>query len=257
MAYETIKTDINDKVGVITLNRPKALNALSTTMMREVVAAAQDMDEDAKVGCIIITGSAKAFAAGADIKEMQPLSYTDALGQDFFAHWDGLTRVKKPVIAAVGGYALGGGCELAMMCDFIIAADNAKFGQPEITLGVMPGMGGSQRLTRFVGKSKAMDMCLTGRMMDAKEAESCGLVSRVVAANDLMEEALDAGRKIANFSKPSVSLTKAAVNRAFETTLQEGVLFERRVFHSLFATEDQDEGMNAFIEKREPQFKDR
>lgn len=257
MAYETIKTDVTDKVGVITLNRPKALNALSTLMMEEVVTAAQDMEADAKVGCIVITGSAKAFAAGADIKEMQPLSYTDALGQDFFAGWDGLTRVKKPVIAAVAGYALGGGCELAMMCDFIIAADNAKFGQPEITLGVMPGMGGSQRLTRFVGKSKAMDMCLTGRMMDAKEAESCGLVSRIVPANDLIEEALEAGRKIANFSKPSVQLTKAAVNRAFETTLQEGVLFERRLFHSLFATEDQDEGMNAFIEKREPQFKDK
>ena len=257
MAYEMIKTEVTGGVGVITLNRPKALNALNTQMMNEVVAAAQDFDSDAKVGCIIITGSEKAFAAGADIKEMQPLSYIDAWGQDFFAGWDALTRVRKPVIAAVAGYALGGGCELAMMCDFIIAADNAKFGQPEITLGVMPGMGGSQRLTRFVGKSKSMDMCLTGRMMDAEEAERCGLVSRVVPVNDIMETALEAGRKIADFSQPAVAMTKESVNRSYEVTLGEGVRFERRLFHSLFATEDQDEGMQAFIEKRSPQFRNK
>jgi len=257
MGYETIKTETNGKVGVITLNRPKALNALNTTLMGEVVKAAQAYDEDTKIGCIIITGSEKAFAAGADIKEMQPLSYVDAFSQDFFAGWDGLTRVRKPVIAAVAGYALGGGCELAMMCDFIIAADNAKFGQPEITLGVMPGMGGSQRLTRFVGKSKSMDMCLTGRMMDAEEAERSGLVSRVVSANDLLETALEAATKIADFSHPSVAMTKASVNRAYETTMNEGVLFERRLFHSLFATKDQDEGMAAFIEKRQPQFRNK
>ena len=257
MAFETIKTETNGRVGIITLNRPKALNALNTQLMNEAVQAAQDFDADAKVGAIILTGSEKAFAAGADIKEMQPLSYVDALGQDFFAGWDALTRIKKPIIAAVAGYALGGGCEVAMMCDFIIAADNAKFGQPEITLGVMPGMGGSQRLTRFVGKSKAMDMCLTGRNMEAEEAERCGLVSRVVPANDLMEEALKAAGKIADFSQVSVNLTKQAVNRSYESTLAEGVLFERRLFHSLFATEDQDEGMNAFIEKRSPQFRNK
>ena len=257
MAYETIKVETNGKVGVITLHRPKALNALNTTLMKEVVAAAQEFDANPKVGCIVLTGSEKAFAAGADIKEMQPLSYVDAFEQDFFAHWDGLTRLRKPIIAAVAGYALGGGCELAMMCDFIIAADNAKFGQPEITLGVMPGMGGSQRLTRFVGKSKSMDMCLTGRMMDAEEAERSGLVSRVVAVNDLLETALQAAGKIAEFSQPSVAMTKASVNRAYESTLAEGVLFERRLFHSLFATDDQDEGMAAFIEKRQPQFRNR
>lgn len=257
MGYETIKTETNGKVGVITLNRPKALNALNTTLMGEVVKAAQAYDVDTKIGCIVITGSEKAFAAGADIKEMQPLSYVDAFTQDFFAGWDELTRVRKPVIAAVAGYALGGGCELAMMCDFIIAADNAKFGQPEITLGVMPGMGGSQRLTRFVGKSKSMDMCLTGRMMDAAEAERSGLVSRVVPVNDLMETVLEAAGKIADFSQPSVAMTKAGVNRAYETTMSEGILFERRLFHSLFATKDQDEGMNAFIEKRQPQFRNK
>ena len=257
MAYETIKIETNGKVGVITLNRPKALNALNTKLMTEVVSAAREFDENSKIGCIIITGSEKAFAAGADIKEMQPLSYIDALEQDFFANWDGLTRIRKPVIAAVAGYALGGGCELAMMCDFIIAADNAKFGQPEITLGVMPGMGGSQRLTRFVGKSKSMDMCLTGRMMDAEEAERCGLVSRIVSVNDLMETALEAAAKIADFSQPSVALTKASVNRSYESSLAEGILFERRMFHSLFATDDQDEGMTAFIEKRRPQFRNK
>ncbi len=257
MGYETIKVETNGKVGVITLNRPKALNALNTQLMGEVVAAAQAFGDNAKVGCIVLTGSQKAFAAGADIKEMQPLSYMDAYGQDFFADWDGLGQVRKPIIAAVSGYALGGGCELAMICDFIIASESAKFGQPEITLGVMPGMGGSQRLTRFVGKSKAMDMCLTGRMMDAEEAERCGLVSRVVSDSDLLETALDAAAKIADYSAPSVAMTKEAVNRSYETTLGEGVRFERRLFHSLFATDDQDEGMTAFVEKRSPQFKNR
>lgn len=257
MAYETIKVETSGKVGVITLNRPKALNALNTTLMGEVVGAARELDENPKIGCLVITGSEKAFAAGADIKEMQPLTYVDAFDQDFFAGWDGLTRIRKPIIAAVAGYALGGGCELAMMCDFIIAAETAKFGQPEITLGVMPGMGGSQRLTRFVGKSKSMDMCLTGRMMEADEAERSGLVSRVVPADDLMETALQIAAKIADFSQVSVAMTKASVNRSYESTLAEGVLFERRLFHSLFATDDQQEGMTAFVEKRQPQFRNR
>lgn len=257
MGYETIKTETNGKVGIITLNRPKSLNALNSKVMDEVLAAVADYDADKKVGCMILTGSEKAFAAGADIKEMAELDYMDTYLGDHFSRWDELSRTRKPIIAAVSGYALGGGCELAMMCDFIIAADNAKFGQPEITIGVMPGMGGSQRLTRFVGKSKAMDMCLTGRQMDAAEAESCGLVSRVVATNDLMEEAQKAAEKIASFSKPSVMMTKESVNRAYETTLTEGVRFERRLFHSLFATQDQKEGMAAFVEKRSAQFKDK
>ncbi len=257
MGYETIKVETSGRVGIITLDRPKALNALNTKLMDEVTAAVEEFDKQAKIGCMIITGSEKAFAAGADIKEMQPLSYVDAWRADFFAGWDSLTRARKPIIAAVSGYALGGGCELAMMCDFIIAAENAKFGQPEITLGVMPGMGGSQRLTRFVGKSKSMDMCLTGRQMDAKEAERCGLVSRVVPVDDLMETALAAAAKIADFSQVSVAMTKQSVNRAYESTLGEGILFERRLFHSLFATEDQNEGMQAFVEKRSPQFRNK
>ena len=257
MAYETIITETRGKVGLITLNRPKALNALNTTVMAEVIEAADRLDKDPKVGAIVITGSEKAFAAGADIKQMQPKSYMDTFTEDFFADWDALMRVRKPIIAAVAGYALGGGCELAMMCDFIIAGDNAKFGQPEITLGVIPGMGGSQRLTRFVGKSKAMDMCLTGRMMDAEEAERSGLVSRIVPVNDLLEDALKVAGKIADLSLPSVILAKEAVNRSYETTLAEGLRFERRVFHSLFATEDQKEGMTAFVEKRSPSFQNR
>ncbi|MBX3597806.1 MAG: enoyl-CoA hydratase [Rhizobiaceae bacterium] len=257
MSYETILVETRDKVGLITLNRPQALNALNSQLMTEVVAAAQAFDEDANVGCIVITGSEKAFAAGADIKEMQSKSYVDMYLADFFSHWDGLLRVRKPVIAAVAGYALGGGCELAMMCDFIIAADNAKFGQPEITLGVMPGMGGSQRLTRFVGKSKAMDMCLTGRMMDAAEAERSGLVSRVVPLDQLLEETMKAAGKIASFSLQSVLMNKESVNRSYETTLTEGLRFERRVFHSMFAFEDQKEGMNAFVEKRPANFRNR
>lgn len=257
MTYETILTETRGKVGLITLNRPKALNALNSRVLAELVAAVTDFGSDADIGAMVVTGSEKAFAAGADIKEMQALSYADAYTQDFFVGWEVFTRTRKPIIAAVAGYALGGGCELAMMCDFIIAADNAKFGQPEITLGVMPGMGGSQRLTRFVGKSKAMDMCLTGRMMDAQEAERSGLVSRVVPASDLVEEAVKAAAKIAEFSLPSVMMTKEAVNRAYETTLGEGLRFERRLFHSLFAFEDQKEGMAAFAEKRKPNFTNR
>jgi enoyl-CoA hydratase len=257
MAYETIIAETRGKVGLITLNRPKALNALNSQVLAELVAAVRSFEADAEIGAMVITGSEKAFAAGADIKEMQAISFVDAYVQDFFVGWDEFTRARKPVIAAVAGYALGGGCELAMMCDFIIAADTAKFGQPEITLGVMPGMGGSQRLTRFVGKAKAMDMCLTGRMMDAAGAERCGLVSRVVPAGELVEEALKAAARIADFSLPSVMMTKEAVNRAFETTLAEGLRFERRLFHSLFALDDQKEGMAAFAEKRKPNFTNR
>ena len=257
MPYETILTETRGKVGLITLNRPKALNALNSTVLAEVLAALNAFEADPGIGAIVITGSEKAFAAGADIKEMQPKSFAEAYMEDFFAGWEGLTRIRKPIVAAVAGYALGGGCELAMMCDFIIAADSAKFGQPEITLGVMPGMGGSQRLTRFVGKSKAMDMCLTGRMMDAGEAERSGLVSRVVPAADLIEEAVKTAEKIAGFSLPAVMMVKEAVNRAYETTLSEGLRFERRVFHSMFALADQKEGMAAFVEKRKPDFKNR
>jgi enoyl-CoA hydratase len=257
MAYETIITETHGKVGLITLNRPQALNALNSQILTELVAAVNAFGADAGIGAMVITGSEKAFAAGADIKEMQSISYADAYAQDFFVGWEELTRARKPIIAAVAGYALGGGCELAMMCDFIIAADTAKFGQPEITLGVIPGMGGSQRLTRFVGKAKAMDMCLTGRMMDAAEAERSGLVSRVVPAGELVEEALKAAAKIAAFSLPSVMMAKEAVNRAFETTLAEGLRFERRLFHSLFALDDQKEGMAAFAEKRKPNFTNR
>lgn len=257
MAYTTILTERKGRVGMITLNRPEALNALNTTVMEEVTDAAKTFDEDPKISVMVITGSSKAFAAGADIKQMQSLSYVDAYSANFFAGWDVLTSVRKPVIAAVAGYALGGGCELAMMCDFIIAADTAKFGQPEITLGVMPGMGGSQRLTRAVGKSKAMDMCLTGRMMDAEEAERAGLVSRIVPAGELIEETLKIAGKIASMSVPATMMAKEAVNRAFETSLSEGLLFERRGFHSMFALEDQKEGMAAFVEKRSASFKNR
>jgi len=257
MAYETIITETRGKAGLVTLNRPKALNALNLQLLAELVAAVKDFDADPGIGAMVLTGSDKAFAAGADIKEMQAISYVDAYSQDFFAGWEEFTRTRKPIIAAVAGYALGGGCELAMMCDFIIAADTAKFGQPEITLGVIPGMGGSQRLTRFVGKSKAMDMCLTGRMMDAAEAERSGLVSRVVPAAELVEEAVKAAAKIADFSLPSVMMAKEAVNRSYETTLAEGLRFERRLFHSLFALEDQKEGMAAFAEKRKPNFTNR
>jgi enoyl-CoA hydratase len=257
MDYETIIVEQRGKVGLIRLNRPKALNALNSEVLAELVAALGTFDADPGTGAIVITGSAKAFAAGADIKEMQAKTYVEAYMEDFFVGWEGVTRIRKPVIAAVAGYALGGGCELAMMCDFIIAADDAKFGQPEITLGVMPGMGGSQRLTRFVGKSKAMDMCLTGRMMDAAEAERSGLVSRVVPAAELVEETLKIASRIADFSLPAVMMTKEAVNRSYETTLAEGLRFERRVFHSMFALDDQKEGMAAFTEKRQAKFRNR
>jgi enoyl-CoA hydratase len=257
MAYETILAETRGKVGLITLNRPNALNAINAQLTKDVLAALAAYEKDPAIGCIVITGSEKAFAAGADIKEMQTKTYVDNYLGDFFAEWDAMLQVRKPIIAAVSGYALGGGCELAMACDFIIAADTAKFGQPEITLGVMPGMGGSQRLTRFVGKSKAMDMCLTGRMMDAAEAERSGLVSRVVPAGDLLEEVLKAATKIADFSLPAVMMNKESVNRSYEVTLAEGLRFERRVFHSMFALEDQKEGMAAFAEKRKPAFKNR
>ena len=257
MAYETILVESRDGVGLITLNRPKALNALSSELIAEVSKALDDFELDEKIGAIVITGSEKAFAAGADIKEMSSMSYMDAYLSDFITPWDRVAQCRKPVIAAVAGYALGGGCELAMMCDFILAADTAKFGQPEITLGVMPGAGGSQRLTRFVGKSKAMEMCLTGRMMDAEEAERSGLVSRIVPADELVEEAVKVAKKISDFSLPIVMMTKESVNRAYETTLNEGLRFERRLFHSMFATEDQKEGMAAFVDKRQAQFKNK
>ena len=257
MTYETILVETRGKVGLVTLNRPKALNALNSMVLEELLSAMKAFEADPDIGAIVLTGSEKAFAAGADIKEMQSKNYVEVYLGDFFAGWEEFARLRKPVIAAVAGYALGGGCELAMMCDFIIAADTAKFGQPEITLGVMPGMGGSQRLTRFVGKSKAMDMVLTGRMMDAAEAERAGLVSRVVAASDLISDALKAADKIAGYSLPAVMMAKEAVNRSYETTLQEGLRFERRLFHSMFALEDQKEGMAAFAEKRPPRFSNR
>jgi enoyl-CoA hydratase len=255
--YETILTETRGKVGLVTLNRPKALNALNTTLMTEVVAALAAFDADAAIGCIVLTGSEKAFAAGADIKEMEVLDYPDVFLKDWFVGWTKMMAVRKPIIAAVAGYALGGGCELAMLCDFIIAADNAKFGQPEIKLGVIPGIGGSQRLTRAVGKAKAMEMCLTGRMMDAEEAERAGLVARIVPAADLLAEAMKTAETIASMSLPSVMLAKEAINRAYEATLSEGILFERRAFQLSFATTDRKEGMTAFVEKRAPDFKNR
>ncbi|MBK4214401.1 enoyl-CoA hydratase [Paracoccus caeni] len=258
MAYETIIVEIEDDIALIRLNRPEALNALNGTLINELSSALTEADHNDKVRCIIITGSEKAFAAGADIKEMSQKSYVDVYTEDLFgAQIEAITRVRKPIIAAVSGYALGGGCELAMMCDFIIAAENAKFGQPEINLGVVAGIGGTQRLTRIIGKSKAMDMNLTGRFMDAAEAERAGLVSRVVPTAKLIPEAMAAARKIAEKSQIAVRTVKEAVNRSYETTLREGLLFERRAFHALFATEDQKEGMAAFLEKREAQFRDR
>ncbi|KAD4060564.1 enoyl-CoA hydratase [Arthrobacter yangruifuii] len=252
--YTSILVEQRGRVGLVTLNRPEALNALNKATMDELVAAVTAMDADPAVGAVVVTGSGKAFAAGADIKEMQSKGYMEMYAADWFRGWEDFTRLRIPVIAAVSGFALGGGCELAMMCDFIIAGDNAKFGQPEINLGVLPGMGGSQRLTRAVGKSKAMDMILTGRQMGAEEAERAGLVSRIVPAADVVEEALKAAEVIASKSKPVATVAKEAVNAAFETGLAQGVLFERRVFHSLFATEDQKEGMAAFVEKRRPGF---
>jgi len=257
MSYETIRKETKGKVGVITLDRPKALNALNAKLIEELVDAVICFEKDAKIGCIVLTGSEKAFAAGADIKEMQKRSFPDVYSDNLFAKAERLAACRKPVIAAVAGYALGGGCELAMMCDFIIAADNAKFGQPEINLGVIPGIGGRQRLTRAIGKAKAMDMCLTGRMMDVHEAESAGLVSRIVPAADLIEEAMKAADKIADQSLTATMMLKEAVNQAFQTSLSDGLLFERRTFQSLFATQDQKEGMQAFIDKRAAQFKNR
>lgn len=254
MTYDTILTEQRDRVLLITLNRPKALNALNTQLSHELIDALAKADRDDGVGCIVITGSAKAFAAGADVKEMQHQSYTDMHGADFFGQWDALATLRKPTIAAVSGYALGGGCELAMMCDFILCADTAKFGQPEIKLGVMPGMGGSQRLTRLIGQAKAMEMCLTGRMMDAAEAERAGLVSRVIPADALLDEALTTAATIASMSLPALMSIRDAIRRTQEMPLTEGVRFERRVFHALFATKDQKEGMAAFAEKREPRF---
>ena len=258
MTYEMIIAEKKDRVGVITLNRPQALNALCRQLMDELTLAVGEFEDDADVSVIVLTGSAKAFAAGADIKEMAGQSFVDAYREDFITkNWDRIARCRKPVIAAVAGYALGGGCEVAMMCDFIIAADTAKFGQPEITIGTLPGAGGSQRLTRAIGKAKAMDMCLTGRMMDAVEAERSGLVARVVPADQLLDEAMKTAQKIASFSQVASMMVKEAVNQAFESTLTEGLRYERRLFHAAFATEDQKEGMSAFAEKRPAQFKDR
>ena len=256
MAYQTIKVETRGAVGLITLDRPKALNALNSELGKELIEALDAFEARADIKCLVITGSEKAFAAGADIKEMQEKTYPQVYLDDFITPWDRVARARKPIIAAVAGYALGGGCELAMMCDFIIAADTAQFGQPEISLGVIPGIGGTQRLARFIGKAKAMDMCLTGRMMDAEEAERAGLVSRVVPADELLDTAMKAAEKIAGFSLPSVMAAKESVNRAYETTLSEGVRFERRLFHATFATEDQTEGMAAFVEKRSPRFRD-
>ena len=257
MAYDNIIVETRGKVGLITLNRPQALNALNSALIADITAAIDAFEADDGIGCLVLTGSDKAFAAGADIKEMAGKSYMDAFFGDFAANWDRVARARKPVIAAVAGFALGGGCELAMMCDLIIAADNAKFGQPEIKLGVIPGVGGTQRLTRAIGKAKAMDLCLTGRMMDAAEAERSGLVARVVPLASLLEEAVKTAETIAGMSMPVAMIAKESVNRAFESSLAEGIRFERRVFHSLFATADQKEGMAAFVEKRPPGFQNR
>lgn len=255
MAYETILTEVKGRVGVITLNRPKALNALNSQLIEELNLALDDYERNPDIDCIVLTGSEKAFAAGADIKEMSVLEYPQIYLDDFFAQADRIGQRRKPLIAAVAGYALGGGCELALMCDFIYAGDNARFGQPEINLGVLPGIGGTQRLTRALGKAKAMEMCLTGRQMDAKEAETAGLVAQVFPVGQLLEETLKAANTIAEKSLPSTMMTKEAINRVFETSLAEGVRFERRIFHAIFATHDQKEGMNAFVEKRKPDFK--
>lgn len=258
MAFETIIVDTEEHVTTIRLNRPDALNALSVALMDELVQALEEAEANDKVRCIVLTGSEKAFAAGADISEMAEMSFVDAFRDDFFtSQSEAIVRCRKPIIAAVAGYALGGGCELAMMCDFIIAADTAKFGQPEINLGIVAGLGGTQRLTRLVGKSKSMDMHLTGRFMDAEEAERAGLVSRVVPAKKLMDEATATAQKISEKSMLTAMVVKEAVNRAEETTLREGLLFERRMFHALFASDDQSEGMAAFVEKREAQFRDK
>ncbi|MBB4198711.1 enoyl-CoA hydratase [Rhodoblastus sphagnicola] len=257
MSYENIIVEVHDAVGLIRLNRPKALNALNTALIQELNVALEDFSKDAQIGALVLTGSEKAFAAGADIKELQSLTYMDAYLGDAIRTWERLSFFRKPAIAAVAGFALGGGCELAMMCDFILAAENAKFGQPEIKLGILPGAGGTQRLARFVGKAKAMELCLTGRMMDAQEAERCGLVSRIVPSEHLLEEALRTANLIASMSLPIAMQIKDCINSAYETTMTEGVKFERRNFHAAFATQDQKEGMAAFIEKRRAQFVNR
>ena len=257
MDYRTIRAEARGKVGLITLDRPKALNALNSELIGEMNRALDGFEADADIGAMVLAGGERAFAAGADIKEMQPRSYMDAFFGDFIGPWDRVTRCRKPVIAAVAGYALGGGCELAMMCDILIAAETARFGQPEIKLGTFPGSGGTQRLPRAIGKAKAMDLILTGRMMDAAEAERAGLVSRIVAPGAVLETALEVGEAIAGLSLPAVIMAKEAVNRSQESALSEGILFERRVFYSTFALEDQKEGMAAFSEKRKPRFRDR
>lgn len=254
MSYETILLETHGRVGLITLNRPQALNALNSQIIGELNQALDGLEADSNIGCIVLTGSKKAFAAGADIKEMSELTYPQIYLDDLFSDSDRVANRRKPIIAAVNGFALGGGCELALMCDFILAGDNAKFGQPEINLGVLPGMGGTQRLTRAVGKAKAMEMCLSGRLIDAVEAERCGIVARIVPSDVLLEEALKVATLIAKKSLPIAMMVKESVNRAFEVTLSEGVRFERRVFHAAFATQDQKEGMAAFIAKREAQF---
>lgn len=257
MTNENIVVETKGRVGIIRLNRPQALNALNKALIAELTQAIEAFDGDDKIGCMLITGSDKAFAAGADIKEMADKPFIEAYLGDFVSHWDAVAHARKPIVAAVAGFALGGGCELALQSDVVIAADNAKFGQPEIKLGVIPGIGGTQRLTHAVGKAKAMDLILTGRMMDAAEAEKSGLVARVVPAANLMDEAMKVADTIANMSLPSVLAAKEAVNRAFESGLSEGVVFERRIFHALFATEDQKEGMKAFVEKRAPKWKNK
>ncbi|QXZ17084.1 enoyl-CoA hydratase [Pseudomonas sp. AO-1] len=254
MSYETILLEAHGRVGLITLNRPQAVNALNAQLVSEVNHALDALEADANIGCIVITGSKKAFAAGADIKEMAELTYPQIYMDDLFSDSDRVANRRKPIIAAVNGFALGGGCELALMCDFILAGDNAKFGQPEINLGVLPGMGGTQRLTRAVGKAKAMEMCLSGRMIDAVEAERCGIVARIVPSDELLDEALKVAAVIASKSLPIAMMVKESVNRAFEVNLTEGVRFERRVFHAAFATQDQKEGMAAFVAKRAPEF---
>jgi enoyl-CoA hydratase len=254
MSHETILTDVSDSIATLTLNRPAALNALNHQMMLEVNSVMQEWDRDDSVRAIVITGSDKAFAAGADIKEMQNVQYLDALHERLFAEWDCIANSRTPTIAAVAGYALGGGCELAMMCDVLLAADNARFGQPEIRIGTLPGLGGTQRLTRLIGKAKAMELCLTGRMMDAQEAERAGLVSRIVPLATLLDEARQIAQQIASFSAPAVQLARESINAALNTTLEQGLAIERRAFYSLFGSHDQQEGMRAFVEKRSPEF---
>lgn len=257
MAYENIRVETKERVGLIALDRPKALNALNGPLIGELNSALDGFEADSGIACVVLTGSEKVFAAGADIKQMQSMSYPQNYLDDFVSDWERIGRFRKPIVAAVAGYALGGGCELAMMCDIVLAADNAQFGQPEIKLGVIPGIGGTQRLTRFIGKAKAMDLCLTGRMMGAEEAERAGLVARVVPAAELMEEAMKTAETVAAMSLPILMMAKESVNQAYETTLSAGVRFERRLFHSMFATADQKEGMTAFADKRAPEFKHR